>query len=66
MNKNDLWTVIHISNRNDETKFICSLLEREGFMVKVKVIDDPLSQIMVLKSEAQEAKTVINENNFTY
>jgi len=63
------WKVIHMSHSEKNAKEIISLLEREGILARAKQVYKTVSseenyyEIMVLGSEAVEARELLIENN---
>lgn len=63
------WKVIHMARSEKNAKEILSLLEREGILARGKKVYRSVSseenyyEIMVLGSEAVEARQLLIENN---
>lgn len=63
-----MWIVIHMAKSSAVTDGIRALLENEGILVKVKPVYKKMSreenyyEILVLESEAEEAREIIIEN----
>lgn len=61
-----MWTVIHIAANRAQAEMVKSLLESEGLMVDIRpagisVLGDGVFEVMVLESEAEEAREILNE-----
>lgn len=61
------WVVIHMAHNEDRAAEIKTALEREGFLVKARPVARSVSsgdgtvEILVLSSEAQEARDVLEQ-----
>lgn len=66
------WKVIHIARSEKHAQEILSLLEREGFMARMRQVYRTVSseendyEIMVLGSEAVEAQQLLIEKNLLF
>lgn len=62
-----LWVVIHMARGEARAESARSALEKEGFLVKARPVARSVSsgdgyvEILVLSSEAQEAREVLND-----
>ena len=62
-----VWMVVHIARDEAHANLIREAFEREGLMIRLQstyrdsVEDDNSYQIMVLRSEAEEARELISE-----
>lgn len=61
-----MWTVIHIAANRAQAEIVKSLLESEGLLADVRaagtsMLGDGLFEVMVLESEAEEAREILNE-----
>ena len=61
-----MWTVIHIASNRAQAEMLKSLLESEGLMSDVRaagisMLGDGLFEVMVLESEAEEAREILCE-----
>lgn len=61
-----MWTVIHIAANRAQAEMLKSLLESEGLMVDIRaagisMLGDGLFEVMVLESEAEEAREILCE-----
>jgi len=61
-----MWTVIHIAANRAQAEMLKSLLESEGLMSDIRpagisVLGDGLFEVMVIESEAEEAREILCE-----
>ena len=61
-----MWTVIHIAANRAQAEMFKSLLESEGLMADLRpsgisILGDGLFEVMVLESEAEEAREILCE-----
>ena len=65
-----MWIVIHITKSKDAAKEVENALASEGILVKIKGVykqkneNDNYYEILVLESEAEEAKEILVEKGF--
>lgn len=65
--ENALWMVVYMAHGKQRADDVISLLQAEGFLVKRRQLDRSLSEtdgsyeLLVLKSEAQEAREFLME-----
>ena len=65
-----MWMVIHITKSKDAAKKVEDALAGEGILVKIKGVykqkteSDNYYEILVLESEAEEAKDILVEKGF--
>ena len=69
-NENSLWMVVHMAHGTQRADYVEALLQAEGFLVKRRQLDRSVSEtdgaceLLVLKSEAQEAREFLLEKGF--
>ncbi len=60
-----MWTVIYVGNNRAEAEVIKAMLVNEGFLVKLRDMDndhDEMCEVLVPESEADEAHLTIDQN----
>lgn len=64
-----VWIVIHMAHSEKAAEEVCTLLTNEGFMVRQKAVyrnvssEENYYEILVIKSEAQEARNILMERS---
>ncbi len=64
-----VWIVIHMAHSEKAAEEVCVLLTSEGLMARQKAVyrnvssEENYYEILVIKSEAQEARNILMERN---